>query len=802
MRYPLMLAFAAVAAGALVAQALAVSVTVAAGLTALAFAVLLLAWRRRRGVFLVSLVCLALLSAWTQALDAVPLTPPADCGGEPTVWRAQIDEPIDRVINASRPGMRQRTVLQLLAQQCQGEWLSRSGRVAVELAGAPTLFRGDVILVRLRLLNDRWQRNPVGADVALMKRQRNVSLWASAISPHALVSRGHGLVTLLDRWRTYYAEAFEANVEPEYAGLAKALTMGDRGGIPAAMTSRWAAAGIAHLLSVSGLNVTLVTGLFFWFWSTLLGRIPAAGERFSLRRAAALLTIPAVVLYCVWVGSPSPAVRATIMGVAFLAGTALLRPSAAGNALGASGILLMLSSPVSLHDPSFLLSFCAMVALLWAPQLPKWSSRRGRMLRWAAAPALASLAATLATLPISANFFNRISLVAPISNLPAVPVAMLATTPLAMAFGLLALLGPQVTRWSGWVLNLSLVFLDGIARKAASWPLAGIYVMKPTGLEVVFYVLALLCLVGALRSRRWWYGVALGLAVVAGSLVCRYGQRFVRDELTVHLPYVGQGDATILFLPHGDVVLVDAGGALEPGGWDPGEKVLVPLLREWGVRSIDLAILTHAHPDHFGGFAAVYNEFPIRELWFNGSGRDVPAVAELLAQVEKGGGAVHVAASLPPVVVRDSVSFEVLHPRPPVSASGQSVYADLSENDNSLCLRIKMGERTLLLTGDLEEAGEALLRGSWQRDEVLKAPHHGSDRAASPAFLAAVQPQWVVISVGDHNRFGLPSPVALDRYRGVGAQVLRTDQDGLLTLSTDGTAWRVETQRRRLEAEP
>jgi competence protein ComEC len=800
MRYPLMVAFAAVAVGAVAAEALSLNPSFAACLAAGAFALLLVALRRQNGIFVAALLCLALLSAWTQTLDAQPMAPPADCGDDQTVWRAEVNDAIDRVFD-KRGGMRQRTVLNLLAQQCHEEWLRRSGRVAIELEAKPPVVRGDTIVLRLRLLKSRWQRNPVGADVALMKRQRNVSLWASAISPHVFVSRGHGLGATLDRWRTYYAAAFEANVAAEYAGLAKALTMGDRGGISPEMTSRWAAAGIAHLLSVSGLNVTLVAGLFFWMWSFVLGRIPGAGERFSLRRSAALLTIPAVVVYCLWVGSPSPAVRATIMGVSFLAGTALRLPNAAGNALGASGIALVLCAPVSLHDPSFLLSFCAMVALLWAPQLPKWPSRWGALLRFVAAPAFASLAATLATLPISANFFNRISLVAPISNLPAVPVAMLATTPLAMAFGILALMGPLVTRVSGWVLNVSLAFLDGIARMGSHWPLASIYVMRPNALEVIAYVSALLALLWALRSPRWWYGVALSLTVMTGSICTRYAHRFVSDELTVLMPYVGQGDSTILLLPHGQVVLVDAGGALEPGGWDPGDKVLVPLLRELGVRSIDLAILTHPHPDHFGGFAAVSEQFPIHELWMNGAGLDIPEVANLVAHVAGSGGIVRVAALMPPAVVKAGVSFEILHPRPPGASSERPVYESMSENDNSLCLRVQMGERSLLLTGDLEGAAETLLMPKWRPTDILKAPHHGSDLSSTMPFLSALRPQWVWISVGDHNPFGFPSASTLDRYREIGAQVLRTDLDGLLTARTKGKTWRIDTQRQRLEAD-
>src|SRR5205823_2890714 len=149
------------------------------------------------------------------------------------------------------------------------------------------------------------------------------------------------------------------------------------------------------------------------------------------------------------------------------------------------------------------------------------------------------------------------------------------------------------------------------------------------------------------------------------------------------------------------VMLFDAGGSLEPGGWDPGRAVLAPLLRRMGIRTIDLAVISHPHPDHLGGYAYVAAHFPIRELWWSGNGEDVPAQRELIDRVRSAGGTVRLAAELPPALEREGVTFRVLHPRPGAEAEGLPYYPELEANDNSLVLSLELGARSTLLPGDI-----------------------------------------------------------------------------------------------------
>lgn len=245
-----------------------------------------------------------------------------------------------------------------------------------------------------------------------------------------------------------------------------------------------------------------------------------------------------------------------------------------------------------------------------------------------------------------------------------------------------------------------------------------------------------------------------------------------RGGLEVLFVSVGQGDAALLRLPDGAAVLVDGGGAPD-GGPDPGARDLVPLLRDLGVRRLAAVFVSHPHPDHVLGLAAVADAFPIERVFSNGEGGD--------------GAAREVVAALAPVPLapggrweRAGVVFE--------AAGGDR--STLAPNDASLVLRVRHGRTAFLFPGDVERAGEAaaVARGGLRAD-VVKVPHHGSRTSSTAAFAAAVSPRFAVVSLGGGNRHGFPHEEALARWRGVGAAIVRTDEGAARFLS-DGRAVR------------
>ena len=246
---------------------------------------------------------------------------------------------------------------------------------------------------------------------------------------------------------------------------------------------------------------------------------------------------------------------------------------------------------------------------------------------------------------------------------------------------------------------------------------------------------------------------------------------------------IGQGDAILLRSPGGKTALIDAGTGQQ------GESAL-PLLQELGVKSLDLVVATHPHSDHIGGMDEVLSALPAKLYLDNGLPHETSTYNKLMKLVESKKIA-YKAAKVGQTFNMDTVKLTVLNP------SGDPISGTRSDlNANSVVIRATYGDTCFLFVGDAEaETEERLLANKVARCDVLKAAHHGSGYASSEAFLSAVKPGIVLISVGEGNSYGHPDPSALERYAAVGARVLRTDQQGTLHVVSDGRTIQVQPAR-------
>ncbi|TWF75770.1 competence protein ComEC [Pseudonocardia hierapolitana] len=549
---------------------------------------------------------------------------------------------------------------------------------------------------------------------------------------------------------------------PAPGGLLPGLAVGDTSLLTAEVEADFRAAGLSHLLAVSGANLAIVAGAVL-----ALLRLLRADPRLTAAVSAA------AVLGFVVLARPSPSVvRAAAMAAVVLLALAMGRGRSAVPALAAVVLVLLLADPALAVDPGFALSVLATAALVLLA--PGWSvalQRRG-VPRWMAEALAVPAAAFLATAPLVAGLNGEVSPVAVAANLLAVPAVAPATV-LGVLAAVLSPLGALPAQVCAWAAGPAVGWLVLVADRSAAVP--GAVLGWPDGLPgAVLLGLLVLGLLWFGRSPRWralLVAVALGLALVlVPTRIVPPG--WPPPGWAVVACDVGQGDAIVLATGRpGWVVLVDAG---------PDAGPVDACLDRLGVQGIALLVLSHLHADHVAGLEGALRGRAVGGVAV-GPVREPGWALRDVADTAAGVGVPLVALAAGRRLTWPALAIDVLGPLHPAAfVDGEDGTA---VNDGSLVLRARTPAGTVLLTGDVELAAQAdlLSSGADLRADVLKMPHHGS-RYTSVEFLNAVSPRAVLVSVGAGNRYRHPDPGLIGGLERAGAAVRRTDTAGDIAL--------------------
>ena len=724
------------------------------------------------------------------ALHGAQATLHAEVSGAPELAGGSLRFTIDRVEALAASG--ERTPL-------SGKALVRAdpGTPAVEGRAYPFLRHGDEIV--LRGFPDA-PRSIGTFDYAEHLRVRGVHTVVERAEVVEVTPGSGGLVSALHGARYRLDDALRRSVPEPAAPLASAVLLGLRAGLPPDVSADFRNAGLAHLLAVSGLHAGLVLGLALLVSRALLGR------RYGL------YLIPSVALlwaYIMLAGAPPSAIRAGIMGSAFVLALGVGRMPAAVNALGLAAFLLLLAEPLSLWDRSFQLSFTAMAGVLmlglpgsaWA--LERIASLRERLpdaaghaLAAAVASLTVSLGAFVGSLPVVAFNFGEV----PLLGAPATLLAML-VMPLFLVSAALTAGAGLAFAPLGEALGIA-TWLAGTALANLAALFAAVPGARVTVGEVsagwVWSAYALIGAALAAATRRRWTPAVLELASAAWAGPARTAERLALlggavaivlalwaaaltpsgGLLRLHVLDVGQGDSLLIVTPDGATALVD-------GGPDPrlAANLVDSYLAIEGLQ-MDVGVLTHRHTDHAAGLLALARRGRFGMVLAPPQAEESGWTAEL----EGMGVEVEEAVRGLTIALGGETALEVLNPPLPLHSGTSS---DL--NNNSIALRLTYGEASALLMADLfTEAEYGLIDAGLDLSaDVLKAGHHGSETSTSPELLAAASPAAVVVSVGADNRYGHPSPAVMERLTGAAGseQVFTTARDGCVTFSSDGERW-------------
>ena len=635
-----------------------------------------------------------------------------------------------------------------------------SGKVRVLVQGqdlSEKITSGVIVQGTLKPLTDF--ANPGGGDGGLWSELQDLQ-GRMSIKGSELYLSGDG--QSIRQYIGGLAAGLRSNLQHTVPGQAGAvlagMTLGGYDGISAQTREDFAAVGLAHLLAVSGTHIAVVTG----FLLVLLRR----RNHCTMALLAGILFF-----YAALCGFKPPVLRALLMSLALFGAGVSGRLPQRSNIFCAVVILLLCYEPRWLWDAGFQLSFTTTAGLLYF--YPVLSGLCTRYLPVGIAEILAvSLTAQLAALPFLIHYFHQLSLSGLAANLLLVPLLELALLLTLAGYALLPVfgLGKLLFLLAGLLLHPLLNIIHWLASggwatvTVGSWPL----------LCGAVYYLLLLLLFG---SSDWDDFTACERRLLIGLCCCMLVgiglyDKFRPQPLTVHFIDVGQGDAALVVTPQRQTLLIDTGGLR--GDYDTGSRIVLPYLRYLGIRSLDMLLLSHGHHDHAGGAAAVAKNIPIRRLILP---QEQPS-ADIQALLK------NTKAQL--IYAESGTNYSLGNTAIQI-ISAPVGRADSDANESSLIVRVVSADGSIVFTGDATETEELLAAGQIQPGQVLKVSHHGSNASSSMPFLAAVSPQLAVISVGAANSYGHPGSETLQRLATCGAQVRRTDQDGALKITFDGS---------------
>lgn len=561
--------------------------------------------------------------------------------------------------------------------------------------------------------------------------------------------------------------------DARYAGVIVALAIGDQRAIPEAQWTVFNRTGISHLVSISGLHVTVFAAFAGGIAYALARRSTRLTARMPARKLAAMVGVVAAGGYVLLAGAEVPAVRTFAMLAIAAFGLWWGRPGTACLVWlwALAGVLLW--DPWATLTPGFWLSFGAVGLLLYASvgrlRAAPHAGWRGKVCAALRAGAHAQWVVTLGLAPLTLALFQQVSLIAPVANAAAIPVVTLAVVPLALT----GIVMPVDALFQGAhaVLAALMRFLELLAALPdATWQQHA-----PLPWTVAAGIVGTLWLVAprGLPGRAWGFLWLLPLFVVRPESPPPGAFRLTVLD-------VGQGLSAVIET-HRYTLVYDAGPRFNETA-DAGGRIVAPFLRAAGLRRVDGLIISHADLDHSGGALSLMQVTPIG--WFASS---LPAEHPIVARAQesaKAGTKLENEAMACLAGQRwtwDDVQFTVLHPT-------RAEYDDprAKTNDRSCVVRVDSAYGSALLTGDLEAKSEALLlrtNAAALHADVLVVPHHGSRTSSTPAFIAAVAPTIAVFACGYRNRFGHPRPDIVGRYQSASVRMVRTDLGGAITLS-------------------
>ncbi|MFB5283793.1 DNA internalization-related competence protein ComEC/Rec2 [Peribacillus sp. Hz7] len=573
------------------------------------------------------------------------------------------------------------------------------------------------------------------------------------------------IVTTLQQVRQAGITYVNVHFPSEAGSFVNALLFGDQTYISEEILTNYQRLGIVHLLAISGLHVSFLTGLLFY-----------GGIRIGITREKMMMVILVCLpMYAILSGAAPSVLRACCMAMLFFLLLLWKKKVSASGTIGVVYLLLLFVQPSMLYNIGFQLSFAVTLAIIMSLTIVQSYPQKTMQLL------IVSIVCQLAAVPILLYHFYEVSVLGVLLNVLYVPLYSAFLLPFSLVAFFTHLIFPSIGQLMIALLDQIFLLCNELAACISRLPLASIVFGKPFPIIMLLLVFVVISLFIQWESASL-FKKKISIVVLVCILFFQYHIQKLNPYGEVVFIDIGQGDAILIKLPFNQGnYLIDTGGVItfpvaewqkKRKTYNTGEDVILPFLKSKGIHEIDKLILTHPDADHIGGAAEIIEHFNVKEVVIGEGSESMYRDKEWI----KWALAKHIPIST--VKRGDSWSvagaqFYILHP----------YQKDEDVNESSIVLAAKMGGLMWLLTGDAGEGTEQELLRAFPglRVDILKAGHHGSKTSSSKVFLEKVQPKVAIISAGKENRYGHPHHQVIEEMEALHVTILRTDQKGAIS---------------------
>ncbi|MCD8036903.1 MAG: DNA internalization-related competence protein ComEC/Rec2 [Clostridiales bacterium] len=610
---------------------------------------------------------------------------------------------------------------------------------------------GDIIEAEGRLYAFDAPTNPYQTDYRkyMLSRGFDYSAWSSDAD---VVGQNGGFIYKVEALREHINSFYDENMLEREAAVAKALTTGYRYDIDDEINDMFRYMGVSHVLAISGLHISAVSGMLFYVLTRIL--------KLKKQRAVPIVSV-FLVFYLAFTGFSPSAVRAVIMAVTAFTALMLRKNSDSFNTIAFSAFIMLCINPIYLWNVSFRLSYIGITAVVFALEITK--DIKAKLTK----TVIFSTIVWAAVTPMTMYYFGGVSLIEVVSNIIAVPYLSFAAGA-AIPAGLLSFTGLGTI--AAKIMYL-ILHLYNIAADMVSSSVFYVETAKPSVYAVTAIYIFMLCAVILRRNRTALRITSAGFAVFAVVLA---GINITAAPEIVFFD-AGQGDASLIYVP-GEITAVIDGG---PSGG--AESAVIPYLKAKGTKA-DLLFITHTDSDHADGAIELIDAGYVRQIVLSDAEHS-DKLDEILSAADEQNISIFY-ASEGDIFETENCRIECLYP--------DGVEAD-GENSTSLVLMAEVEGNKILFTGDIEAEDEEKLSEKNIKCDIIKIAHHGSKTSSTEEFLAVTGADTAVIEAAENNIYGFPHDEVLERLNYFGMNVYVTGEDGAVVVACTDEGYSLKT---------